>query len=121
MGAFRFILALAGVLLLVTFGVKNMHLATVGFYGLPSRTVPLFYLLLMAFALGAVSAWVFHIVEKVRLRWKSRRDQADLRKLRDRVQEMEERSLVPVLAEGEDIEPAHSSEVGPVRAPSADH
>ena len=117
MGAFRFILALAGVLLLVTFGVKNMHLATVSFYGLPSRTVPLFYLLLIAFALGTLSAWVFHIVEKVRLRWKLRQDQADLRKLRDRVQEMEERSLVPVLAEGEDIEPAHSSEVDPVRVP----
>ncbi len=120
MGAFRFILALAGILILVTLGVKNMHPVTIGFYGLPGRTMPLFYLLLIAFALGALITWLFHLAEKIRLQWKLRRDQIDLRKLRDQVQEMEERSLVPVHDESEVIEPSYQVEGDSTRISSTD-
>ena len=115
MGALRFILALAGILILVTIGVKNMHPVTVGFYGLPGRTMPLFYLLLIAFTLGALLAWLFHLAEKIRLQWKLRREQIDLRKLREQVQEMEERSLVPIHDGSGDIEPSYQVEVDSTR------
>ncbi|MFQ5911626.1 MAG: LapA family protein [Nitrospinota bacterium] len=119
MGALRFILALAVVVLAVSFGVKNMTPVSVQYYGLLSPgPYPLFFLLLSAFVLGALVAWLFGVLEKVRLRWRLRRGQSRLRKMEGRVQEMEEESLVPALAEGKDVKKSHLAEVGPARIES---
>ena len=104
MGALRFIIALAFVVLLVTFGIHNMDPVTVRFYGVPSRSYPLFFLLLGAFSLGALVIWLFSVSEKFRLQWRLRREQSQLRSLQGRVREMEERSLVPVPVEDEDVQ-----------------
>ncbi len=116
MGAVRFIIALAIVGIFVVFGVKNMHPVTVHLYpqlGLTSKQSPLFFHLLGAFVLGASTAWLFGILEKVRLKRRLRREQSRLRKLERQVQEMEEKSLVPVLTEGENVKESHPAEVGP--------
>ena len=119
MGALRFIIALAFVVLLVTFGVKNMDPVPVGFYGLPSRNFPLFFLLLGAFSLGALAIWLFSVAEKFRLQWRLRREQSQLRALQGRVREMEERSLVPVPVEDEDVREPHPRENRPAEVPPA--
>ena len=104
MGALRFIIALAFVVLLVTFGINNMDPVPVRFYGVPSRSYPFFFLLLGAFSLGALAIWLFSVSEKFRLQWRLRREQSQLRSLQGRVREMEERSLVPVPVEDEDVQ-----------------
>ncbi|MBI2880678.1 MAG: LapA family protein [Candidatus Tectomicrobia bacterium] len=112
MGALRFILALGVVVLFVSFGVKNMTPVTIQYFGLSPRQYPLFFLLLSAFVLGAAMAWLVSVMEKVRLRWRLRREQSRLREMENRVQEMEEKGLVPALSEGEDAKTSHPAEVG---------
>ena len=104
MGSFRFILALAVIVFLVSLGVKNMAPVSVHYYGIQSREYPLFFLLLGAFALGALVSWLLALVEKLRLKWHLRREQSRLRALEFQVQEMEEKSLVPVTVEENDVE-----------------
>ncbi|MFQ5691717.1 MAG: lipopolysaccharide assembly LapA domain-containing protein [Nitrospinota bacterium] len=111
MGSMRFILLLAIVVLFVSFGVKNMTPVNVQYY-FSSGDYPLFYLLLGAFVFGALMSWLFGILEKVRLQWRLRREKSRLRKLEGRVQEMEEQSLVPVAAEGDDVGTSYPAEVG---------
>ncbi len=103
MGSFRFIFALAVIVFLVSLGVKNMSPVSVHYYGIQSREYPLFFLLLGAFVLGALMAWLFALVEKLRLKWHLSREQSRLRALETQVQEMEEKSLVPVTVEEENV------------------
>ena len=112
MGSFRFILALTVIVLLVSFGVKNMTPVSVHYYGMQSREFPLFFLLLGTFALGALMTWLFALVEKLRLKWHLNREQSRLRALESQVQEMEEKSLVPVTVEENEVkEPSLPAEV----------
>jgi uncharacterized integral membrane protein len=112
MGSFRFILALAVIVFLVSLGVKNMTPVGVHYYGIQSREYPLFFLLLGAFVLGALMTWLLALAEKLRLKWRLSREQSRLRALESQVQEMEEKSLVPVTVEENDIkEPSLPAEV----------
>jgi uncharacterized integral membrane protein len=114
MGSFRFILGLAVIVFLISLGVENMAPVSIHYYGIQSREYPLFFLLLGAFVLGALMTWLLALVERLRLKWHLRREQSRLRALESQVQEMEEKSLVPVTVEENDIqEPSLSAEVIP--------
>ncbi len=96
------IFALLVVIAVVSFSVKNMTPTSVQYFGIDAFTAPLFFLLVGAFVLGFFASWSLGFLRNVRLRHRLRKDQARAKKLEERIEEMEAKTLVPTLSEKEE-------------------
>ena len=88
MTALKFMFLLLIVILLVLFGVKNMHGVEIKYYNLgfklETKSVPLLYVILSSLFAGAVFGWTTSIIKQIKLR-------SIIRKKDKRVKEIEEK------------------------------
>ena len=96
-------MGLAVVVLVVSFGVKNMTPTSIRYYGIEPFEAPLFFLLLGAFVLGCFSSWVLGLLRNLRLRYRLRKGRAREKELQGKMEDIERGALVPALTEGEEV------------------
>lgn len=90
MGSLRLIVGLILALAISSFGVINMKPVTVGYYG-GSVSLPLFYVLLAAFAFGFLAAWFGGAFDRLRFRGQIGKLQREVRTLESSLEEAREK------------------------------
>ncbi|MFQ6111477.1 MAG: LapA family protein [Nitrospinota bacterium] len=94
MGALRLIVALAVVVVVVMFGVKNMDSVDLSYYWGVVK-LPLFFALLIAFVLGFLCAWLLSIRERIMAKGEARMSRAQVKELERELEGLKEQAAAP--------------------------
>lgn len=98
----RLILGLVAALVLVSFGVKNMHAVSVAYSGEKVLELPLFYVVLVFFSAGFLLALAGGVVDRLRVQRQIRRFRQRVRDLESELQGLREKNgLLPPTSSAE--------------------
>ena len=91
MGNLRLLLGLAAALAVASFGVVNMEPVAIAYYKGVLR-LPLFYVLLAAFAAGFLLAWLGGLFDRIRFRYDARTLRREIRNMEAEMARVREQS-----------------------------
>lgn len=91
MGSLRLLLGLAAALAVASFGVINMEPVTIAYYKGVLR-LPLFYVVLAAFAAGFLLAWLGGLFDRIRFRHDARTLRREIRNMETEMARVREQS-----------------------------
>ncbi|MGB9667357.1 MAG: LapA family protein [Thermosulfidibacteraceae bacterium] len=75
--------------LFVGFAVLNMHPVKVSLYFYEFQNIPLFMVIIASILVGAISSWLYSITDHIKLRWKLREKDKEIKELQKRLRELD--------------------------------
>ena len=92
MGSLRFLIGLVFAMIVVSFGVKNMEPVSISYFRIGTYTFPLFFIILAAFSVGFLVAWVGGLFDKIRLHRRVHANKQQVRSLEKEIEKVQQES-----------------------------